>query len=327
MEDIKSDLVTSMTMAAFLGIAWYISIEMNVTLFVVFKRRHGMYFWSCALSSWGIILQCVLIVLADFGVWKDLLPAIILIYLTWCMMVVPQGWMLYSRLHLLMQSKKTLLILKYIILFNSVVFSIPTMVIGTLAQATTVNPNLMSINLVWDRIQLIVFFAQETTLSMLYLLQTRKYLKNRQLLQQRHTPSSSQATNRSQPKEQKAILWQVVYINILVLALQVALLGIQCANLFYLQSAIKPGIYAIKLKLEFVALNQLIHTVTKPNSAGMYLGSQPKSTTSRHSVRNGIWHKSPAMETGEDNDAIQLVDAIAMPGSISDSAERKPAHY
>lgn len=100
--DIRDDLPMSMTMAAFAGISWYIGAEINTSLFLLFKRRWGLYFWSCALCSWGVILQPLFIILADFGVWTDLRGSITMIYLTWFIMVVPQSWVLYSRLNLLM---------------------------------------------------------------------------------------------------------------------------------------------------------------------------------------------------------------------------------
>lgn len=133
MDDVKKDLPVSMMIAAFTGISWYIGIEINVSLFLLFKRRKGVYFWSCALGSWGIILQPLFIILADFGVWKDRVPSIVMIYLTWLIMVVPQSWVLYSRLHLLMDREKLLQTIKVILIFNSIVFSIPTIVIGTIA--------------------------------------------------------------------------------------------------------------------------------------------------------------------------------------------------
>lgn len=92
----------AMTMAAFAGISWYVGVEINFALFMRFKKRRGLYFWSCALSSWGVILETLFIILADFGVWTDLKWSITMIYLTWFMMVVPQSWVLYSRLHLIM---------------------------------------------------------------------------------------------------------------------------------------------------------------------------------------------------------------------------------
>jgi hypothetical protein len=129
-------LSVSMMMAAFTGVAWYIGVEINISLFLVFKRRgRGLYFWSCALVSWGVVLQPLFIIFADFSVWNEdqMIPGIILIYLTWMIMVVPQSWVLYSRLNLIMSTGKALRVIKWILIFNSVVFSIPTVVVGTIA--------------------------------------------------------------------------------------------------------------------------------------------------------------------------------------------------
>lgn len=123
----------AMTMAGLAAISWYIGIEINMSLFLLFKRRRGLYFWSCAIASWGVILQPLFMLLADFDIWKDPVPSLVMIYITWFIMVIPQSWVLYSRLHLLMRTTKTLERIKYVLIFNSVVFSIPTMVIGTLA--------------------------------------------------------------------------------------------------------------------------------------------------------------------------------------------------
>lgn len=68
--------------------------------------------------------------------------------------------------------------------------------------------------------------------------------------------SSSQAAVDKRP-----LLHQLIYVNVLVIALDIALLGIQYANLFYLQGAFKPCVYGIKLKVEFVILNRLIKSV------------------------------------------------------------------
>ncbi|OAA58293.1 integral membrane protein [Cordyceps fumosorosea ARSEF 2679] len=331
MDDIKQDLPTSMIMAAFIGIAWYIGIEINASLFLLFKRRRGLYFWSCALTSWGVILQPVFIILADFSVWRDAVPSITMIYLTWFIMVIPQSWVLYSRLHLLMHTDAILRIIKYVLIFNSIVFSIPTMVIGTVAQATTINPHLTSFNLVWDRVQLVVFFVQETALSILYIFQTRKYLKGRAPLRQRawSTPSTVHAggTSYRQTSQESAILWQLIWANTLIIALDITLLGIQCADLFHLQGAFKPCVYGVKLKLEFVILNRLINTVRQPTSDVFYSGSggpggalgpgsgdrnpagalgSNGSHGSSHLRGSSLWQKT---EPGEDTSGVQLVQS------------------
>ena len=131
--DIKHDLRMSMTIAAFTGISWYIGAEINTSLFLLFKRRRGLYFWSCALASWGVVLQPLFIILADFGIWTDLKGSITMIYLTWLIMVVPQSWILYSRLHLIMGSDAMLWWLRLTLIVTSIVFSVPTIILGVLA--------------------------------------------------------------------------------------------------------------------------------------------------------------------------------------------------
>ncbi|XWX01269.1 hypothetical protein V2A60_009295 [Cordyceps javanica] len=351
MDDVKQDLTMSMIMAAFIGIAWYIGVEINASLFLLFKRRRGLYFWACALTSWGVILQPVFIILADFAVWKDPVPSIAMIYLTWFIMVIPQSWVLYSRLHLLMHTDSVLRVIKYVLIFNSVVFSIPTMVIGTIAQATTINPSLTSFNLVWDRVQLVVYFVQETALSVLYIFQTRKYLKGRAPLRQRawSTPSTAGAAPGPGPSRQtsqeSAVLWQLIWANTVIIALDITLLGIQCADLFHLQGAFKPCVYGVKLKLEFVILNRLISTVRQPSSDVFYSGSagpdgRPSgpdgsgsgsgsggrghraargsrgSHASSYLRGSNIWQKT---EPGEDTSGLQLVQ------SPNRSANREPS--
>ncbi|KAB8237909.1 hypothetical protein ETB97_005665 [Aspergillus alliaceus] len=289
MSDLSHDLPVSMTMAAFTGISWYIGVEINTSLFLLFKRRRGLYFWSCALVSWAVILQPLFIILADFGVWTDLAASVAMIYLTWLIMVIPQSWVLYSRLHLLLRNAKTLRAIKFILIFNSIGFSIPTIVIGTVAQSTTANPNLDSVNLIWDRVQLVVFFVQETTLSILYIFQTQKFLRGRAPLRERawSTSSAVQGSDRAQLNEQKAVLWQLIYANTLIIALDITLLGIQCADLFQLQGAFKPCVYGIKLKVEFVILNRLREIIQKPTGREIYLGSEPESSNSTATTG---WH-------------------------------------
>ena len=132
MDALKDDLPTAMTMAAFSGIAWYIGVELNFSLFILFKQWRGLYFWSCALESWGVILQPLFIILADFGLWTDLKASIVMIYLTVYLLVVPQSWVLFSRLHLLTQNTTLLRYIRALLLFTSIVLPLPTIVLGTL---------------------------------------------------------------------------------------------------------------------------------------------------------------------------------------------------
>lgn len=197
-------------------------------------------------------------------------------------------------------------------------------------QSTTINTNLTSFNPIWDRLQLVVYFVQETALGMLYIYQTRKYLRQRSPLLERSWSTATphghghHVSSGTQPKEQKTVLWQLLVANILIIALDITLLGIQCANLFYLQGAFKPCVYGIKLKIEFAILNRLISTIRAP--AGVYAGSghqhHPEGTIggTRH---KGAWNKPSGVEG---MDAVQLVESTGR-GLRSHSAESQVPIY
>ncbi len=162
----------------------------------------------------------------------------------------------------------------------------------------------------------------------MYIFQTRKYLKGRAPLRQRawSTPSTVHGGAR-QTSQESAVLWQLIWANTLIIALDITLLGIQCADLFHLQGAFKPCVYGIKLKLEFVILNRLINTVRQPTSdvfcsGGSGPDSGPSGSDHRnplgspHLRGNSLWQKS---DPGEDTSGVQLVP------SRSRSAGRDPS--
>lgn len=62
-------------------------------------------------------------------------------------------------------------------------------------------------------------------------------------------------------------MYQLFIINIIIIAMDIALLGVEFANLYIIETILKGVIYSIKLKLEFVVLGKLVQFVTtSPNS-------------------------------------------------------------
>ncbi|KAI1353676.1 integral membrane protein [Xylaria sp. FL0043] len=328
MDSIKHDLPMAMAMSAFAGISFYIGAELNVSLFLFFKRRRGLYFWSCALASWGIILQTLFIILADFEIWTDLKGSITFIYLSWILMVVPQSWVLYSRLYLLMQHDNMLRWVRAALIFTSIVFGITTIPLGILAQA--VKPSLFPVNAVWDRLQTTVFFVQETALSILYMWQTRKHLRDMSPLLEQSNLSIDSATTRAKTSKTKTMLQQLFYINVLIISLDIALLGVQYASLFYLQGAFKPAIYGVKLKLEFVILNRLVksiahHNVSTVGSDIIRHGSESAAANSSARLPWMNGGKSPSSVT-EDERHLKSPHVVAHQSSIEYLTEMRPLH-
>lgn len=100
------------------------------------------------------------------------------------------------------------------------------------------------VNLMWDKVQLMVFFVQETIISSLYIRETACHLKNMTLL----------GTDR---KTTRQVLRHLIYVNVFIICLDCTLIGLCYHGLFNLQGFFKGAIYAIKLRTEFTILEQL----------------------------------------------------------------------
>lgn len=183
--------------------------------------------------------------------------------------------------------------------------------------------------------QLAVFFVQETMLSLLYIYHTRKYLLARSpLIERTWSVAESDHGERSQSQEQNSVLWQLVYSNVLIIALDITLLGIQCADLFYLQGAFKPCVYGVKLKIEFAILNRLIATVQQAAREEIYLGSAPDSLglgpnlSSAQSAQERDRRKRSTPDPTETLDALDDEESDIIPPSHLRSPEsQKPIRY
>jgi hypothetical protein len=285
-QHLKEDLPVAMTMAAFVGISWYICVELNIRLFMTFARRRGLYFWSCLLCSWGVLTQPLATILTDFAVWKNKYVAMVIIYFSWLIMVVPQSFVLYSRLYLVMSNTSRLRWVFYSIIVVSVIFAVPTMVFGIIAvsdclflgrsgranrcgmwQQTTTNMALGPKYLIWDKIQLTVFFVQETVLSLLYIFETRKRLKESDMLHHDHSS--------------REVFRHLIWVNLLVIFLDCSLLALSYADFFYVQSAYKPCVYGVKLRVEFAILNRLIASVQRGSNPSYSNGNEYQKDNSQ----------------------------------------------
>lgn len=141
---------------------------------------------------------------------------------------------------------------------------------------------------------------------MLYIFQTYKHLKDISPLQTRFWSLSSSTTKGSTTsKEHFAVLRHLAYVNILIIVLDIILLGIQCADLFYLQAFLKPCVYGIKLKIEFAILNRLIRILKRdqPSRQGAYIGSDKGSL-------NAFGIAQPYLDEDGRYDNINRNDAI-----------------
>ncbi len=108
---------------------------------------------------------------------------------------------------------------------------------------------------IWDKIQVTIFFIQETIISILYIIEARSALMNKIIL----------GTDSNSVRE---VVHHLILVNVVAITLDCILLGLSYSPLFFVQAAYKPCVYAIKLRIEFAILNRLVSVFVSPTSRG-----------------------------------------------------------
>ena len=96
------------------------------------------------------------------------------------------------------------------------------------------------------------FTIQESIISGLYLWETRKILRPGKIFQKKKT---------------RQVFHHLIWVNVFIILLDLALLSTEYANLFSIQTVFKAAIYSLKLRFEFVVLNALMDIVQGRSSA------------------------------------------------------------
>ena len=123
---------------------------------------------------------------------------------------------------------------------------------------------------IMEKIQVTAFCIQEFIISGLYVYATRKILKPGETFQKSRT---------------RQVMMHLIYVNILVILMDITLLCTEYANLYDIQITFKGTLYSIKLRLEFAVLNEL-RSLVFPS-----VGSQDNQNVYNHSgVRDITLH-------------------------------------
>jgi hypothetical protein len=86
-----------MSISAFTGISWYNVLELNVVIWLTFKQRRGLYFYSLLAASWGIVFHQLGFIMRFFGVWKNHYVSEAVVNLGWYCMVIQSRTYYASR--------------------------------------------------------------------------------------------------------------------------------------------------------------------------------------------------------------------------------------
>ena len=95
--------------AAFIGIAIFLVLDLNVSIWRVFRKKSGLYYWAMQLGTLGILVDAAGVILKflvpnPYHLWI-LYSALLCI--GWSTYAPAQLLVLYSRLHLVNDGRKT----------------------------------------------------------------------------------------------------------------------------------------------------------------------------------------------------------------------------
>ena len=230
---------TFMAIAAFTAVAWYNVAELNVQVFLTFKRHRGLYFWSLLISSYGCVLHALGFLLKFFQITTNNYVSVTIITIGWYCMVTGQSVVLYSRLHLVVREQQILRGILAMIVIDAICFHIPT----TVLTYGLVTPDAGRYTVPFyfvERLQMTAFCIQEFIISGVYVWATISLLR----------PVYHGRTRK--------VMTQLIWINLIIIAMDICLLAMEYKNIYDIEATLKAMVYSIKLKLEFAVLNQLM---------------------------------------------------------------------
>ncbi|RFU74471.1 integral membrane [Trichoderma arundinaceum] len=236
------DEQTHIVMYVFFSLALYNVGELVCHIAVTFKRFRGLYCWSFLVATFGIALNAVGFLLRSMKASLSTYIYTTLGIVGWAAMITGQSLVVYSRLHIVLPRERLIRGILIMIVVNSVWLLVPMTVLIFLCNSPD-GGRYQIPYFIFDKIQLTVFFLQEVVISALYIHETYKILRSYRGL----VTGANRAT-----------MVHLILINLVIIALDVSVLILQYTNHYDLQTAWKPFVYSIKLKMEFSVLNRLV---------------------------------------------------------------------
>ena len=231
----------SITLTLSLALALYNAIELILLIFTTFKKRRGLYFWSLCISNYGVISYSIGLLIEYFQL-SVLWVGKIFDTSGWIFMITGQSLVLYSRLNLIMDKPKILKAVKWMIIFNAVVWH-TTITVLDFGTTYTSNEHFAEGFFYLEHVQMTMFCLQEFIISGLYVWRTIAFLKV------------------VGKKSTRSVIWQLLIINIIIIAMDIILLFLQYKHWRIYQQCTKAFIYSVKLKLELNILSKLVDLV------------------------------------------------------------------
>lgn len=213
------------------ALALYNGCELLALIFATFKHRRGLYFWSILLAAFGVVPYTVGWLVEHFDLEVKYVGMAICSF-GWVLLISGQSVVLYSRLHLVLSNVRIQRAVLWMIVVNGVTWhtSMTVLLFTTGLSPSKDGGQTTPLYNTTEKIHMTFFCFQECVISGLYLWRTVDILK---------TSFGSK----------RKFMWHLFIINMLIVAMDIALLVIMYKNHYTLEVGVKLVVYSIKLKL------------------------------------------------------------------------------
>jgi hypothetical protein len=261
---------------AFFSVALWLALDLIFQVHITFRRWSGMYYWTVLGTSIGVGLHATMLTVKMFTV-QNVAENIGTTILTKMGDIFTQtgfSLVLYSRLNLVMRAQQAYL--KYIlilILVSSLAVHTSTTTL-TIGMNTRKKPEWFKHALFAEQFLIVWYTLLEFSLSTLYTYNTAQMTKDSAVLLKHQSK-----------KTRQNLLRFMVFAQVVTSSFDITLVVLLMMRLKYKQ-IFMPFFYGIKLKVEFMALNQL-QSLVQPNvNMFVFTGdsspNQPRQPVERH---------------------------------------------
>ena len=231
--------------AGFVALVFYMFLDLNIGIYRIFKRKQGLYYWCMLLGALGCVTDAVAVVL------KYLLPNseriwplyTFLILAGWTVYAPAQLLVLYSRLHLVNRNRRLQQGVLVLIVSVATLMIVPTWVLVWQAF-NPYNAHLSALysprEAIIDRCTQIGYTLAECIVGGIYIWSLAKLLSLKSSLRQRR------------------VMTDLLYVNVIAISLDVLTVVLVFLNQGGISHPVQDFSYLLKLKLEFIVLNQLM---------------------------------------------------------------------
>ncbi|KAJ6436269.1 transposase [Purpureocillium lavendulum] len=227
--------------AVLLAISLYSVLELNCTILATFRTWKSLYFWSLIVATNGIAPYAIGTLLMYILQTHTLALNVLLIAIGLVSMITGQSVVLYSRLHLLFCSEFCLRLILAMIILNAFILHVPTIVLLCGARINY-NPNLIFAYGIYEKVQGAGFALQELIISGLYIKNALSFFSLRDCLNDNAT---------------RKVRNHLILVNTLIIILDITYVFLLAFLPYELETAFRPFVYSVKLKMELSILRNL----------------------------------------------------------------------